>query len=63
MESGGKEKGREVRRRRLKTIFDLKWVFQVMYLYYLLGYRLMCKVEEQSRKEVDYWQTFENLTS
>ncbi|CAJ0955692.1 unnamed protein product, partial [Mesorhabditis belari] len=31
---------------------------QVMYLYYLLGYRLMCKVEEQNRKEVISENTF-----
>ncbi|VDL76918.1 unnamed protein product [Nippostrongylus brasiliensis] len=31
---------------------------QVMYLYYLLGYRLMTKVDEQSRKEVISENTF-----
>ncbi|CAI4232245.1 unnamed protein product [Auanema sp. JU1783] len=31
---------------------------QVMYLYYLLGYRLMMKVDEQSRKEVISENTF-----
>ncbi|KAF8362093.1 chs-2 [Pristionchus pacificus] len=31
---------------------------QVMYLYYLLGYRLMMKVDEQSRKEIISENTF-----
>ncbi|KIH43538.1 hypothetical protein ANCDUO_26454 [Ancylostoma duodenale] len=31
---------------------------QVMYLYYLLGYRLMMKVDEQTRKEVISENTF-----
>lgn len=31
---------------------------QVMYLYYLLGYRLMMKVEEQNRKELISENTF-----